>query len=171
MSAKSNLALDLVLAAAFLVAMNPPLSGPTVHEWLGVSFGAVLVFHTLIHWNWIACVTSRLFGSEGRGCRLNYAVDALLFISLTATVFSGIMMSRHLLPALGLSAAPGRGWREIHELGANLSLAAVGVHVGLHWSWVMSTLPRLFGRERAPAFAPAHAERPSNPSLAPDTVR
>ena len=61
MPVKSNLALDVVIAVAFLVASNPPLTGLAVHEWLGVSFVAALVVHLLFHWNWIAHVTRRVF--------------------------------------------------------------------------------------------------------------
>jgi hypothetical protein len=168
MSARSNLAIDLVIAAAFVVADNPPLSGATLHEWLGIALGAALVFHTATHWDWIARVTVGLLGRPGRGVRLTYAVDVLLFTALTVTVFSGLMMSRHLMPALGLSMPGAGGWRGIHELGADLSLVAIGVHVGLHWRWVVSALPRLLNRRVEGAAA--RPNETATHSLAPDAA-
>jgi hypothetical protein len=152
MSARSKFVLDVVMAAAFLTASNPPMTGPAVHEWLGVSFCAMTLAHLLFNWNWAVHVTRRLFGHAARGSRLNYVVDAWLFVALTATVLSGIMISRHLLPTFGAAAAPGPGWREIHSLGANALVGGMGVHLGLHWNWLASQVARLLGTQadRAP---------------------
>ncbi len=91
MSAKSNFALDVAIAAAFLVSCNPPLTGLAVHEWVGVSFGGAVAVHLLFHWNWMVQVTRRAFRRTARGSRLNYAVDAWLFVAFTATVLSGLL--------------------------------------------------------------------------------
>ncbi len=151
MPAKSNLVLDVVIAVAFLVASNPPLTGLTVHEWLGVSFAAALVVHLLFHWNWIAHVTRRVFRPPAVRSRLNYAVDALLFVALTATVLSGLLISKHVLAALGLPAPPRPAWRGIHSMAANTVLAGVGVHIGLHWNWLAFHVGHLLGIGRTAA--------------------
>ena len=143
MSAKSNFALDVAVAAAFLVSSNPPLTGLAVHEWVGVSFAGAVVAHLLFHWNWVVQVTRRAFRRPPRGSRLNYAVDVWLFVALTATVLSGLLISRHLLPAVGLAAAPRQAWREIHSVATNAMLAGMGVHVGLHWTWLAFHLGRV----------------------------
>jgi hypothetical protein len=145
MSARTNVALDLVIAVAFLVAANPPVAGLTVHEWFGLAFGAAIATHLVVHWEWSVHVTKRLFARGGSGPRLNYAVDAFLFVALTASVLSGLLTSRHVLPSFGLPTEPARGWREIHSLAANASVAAIGVHLGLHWNWIAVNLPRLVG--------------------------
>jgi uncharacterized membrane protein YhaH (DUF805 family) len=161
MSARTNFFLDLVIFAGFLVAYNPPLTGIAVHEWLGIAFLATLVGHLLVHWQWVATVTRRLFDRPARGSRLDYAVDLLLFVALTATVVSGVMISRSVLATFGLSVPRNRAWRQIHEMGADASLAALAVHVGLHFEWVMAQGRRMLGGATRRAGAPA-------PSLAPD---
>lgn len=172
MSAKSNLSLDILLAAGFLAASNPPLTGPAAHEWLGVVYGAAIVLHLLFHWDWLACATRRLFESRGRASRLDYAVDGLLLVSFTAAVLSGLMISRHVLAALGLATTPARAWREVHSLAANISLAALGVHVGLHWTWVSFHASRLLGiKASGSTRASERVERPGEPSFAPDGAR
>ena len=145
MSAKSNFALDAVIAAAFLAASNPPLTGQGVHEWLGVSLAAVTGIHVLVHWNWVAGATRRLFARAGRGFRLDYAVDAWLFVALTATVLSGLLTSKQLTLSLGVTVMPRPWWREIHSLGSNALLAGMGVHIGLHWDWLALHVTRLAG--------------------------
>ena len=145
MSAKSNFALDAVIAAAFLAASNPPLTGQGVHEWLGVSLAAAMAIHVLVHWNWVAGATRRLFARAGRGFRLDYAVDAWLFVALTATVLSGLLTSKQLTLSLGVTVMPRPWWREIHSLGSNALLAGMGVHIGLHWDWLALHVTRLAG--------------------------
>jgi hypothetical protein len=161
MSARTNLVLDLAIAAAFLFASNPPVAGLTVHEWFGLAFGAVIIVHVVLHWEWSVHVTRRLFGGRGGEPALNYAVDAILFVALTASVLSGLLTSRHVLPWFGLPAEPARGWREIHSFAANTSVVAIGVHLGLHWNWLAFHLPRLAGRgAKAAGGGTANARRP-----------
>lgn len=160
MRARTNLVLDVVIAAAFLVAANPSVAGLAVHEWFGLAFGAAVVAHLVLHWEWIVSATRRLIGREGRGVRLNYAVDVLLFVALTAAVLSGLMISRYAAPSLGLPARAADPWTGIHSLAANTSIAAMGVHLGLHWGWIARNLPRLVlakRRRRQPESAPGPA--------------
>jgi hypothetical protein len=168
MSARTNLALDIVIAVAFLIAANPPVAGLTVHEWFGLAFGAAILAHVVLHWEWGVLVTKRLFAGGGRGLRLNYAVDAVLFVALTATVLSGLLTSRHVLPWFGLPSEPARGWREIHSFAANSSVAALGVHVGLHWNWIAANLPRFL---RTSAKTARRGTGESRPPFAADVVR
>jgi len=153
MSAKSNFALDAAIAAAFLVASSPPLTGQGVHEWLGVSLAAAAAIHVLCHWNWVAGATRRLFARAGRGFRLDYAVDAWLFVALTATILSGLLTSKQLMLSLGVTVTPRLWWREIHSLGSNALLAGMGVHIGLHWDWLALHVGRM--RSVRPNATPA----------------
>jgi hypothetical protein len=142
MTPRTNLMLDTVIAGAFLLAANPPVAGLAVHEWFGLAFGAALVAHIVLHWDWVVSATRRL-QHRGSGLRLTYAVDAFLLVALTASVLSGLLTSRHVLPSLGLAPEPLRGWREVHSLATNALIAAMGVHLGLHWKWIAVNVPRL----------------------------
>jgi hypothetical protein len=148
MRVRSNLVVDVGIGTAFLVAANPPLTGLAIHEWLGLAFAATLVVHLVLHWEWLVTATRSLFVRQGRGKRLNYAVDACLFVALTAVTLSGLLISKHVLAALGLPSQPGRAWQGIHSLAANVSIAALGVHLGLHWNWLALNLPRLVALNR-----------------------
>ena len=139
---KTNLLVDIVIFAAFLVASQPSLTGLAVHEWFAVSFSAVILTHLLLHWDWIAAITKNFFRKLFHESRFNYVLNALLFAAMTAAFLSGLMISRNVLPSLGLAINASRGWREIHSLSANLSLFLVGLHFAMHWKWVVTNMKR-----------------------------
>src|SRR5689334_9407701 len=116
-----TLLLDLAIFIAFLVIMAPRSSGIAVHEWLSIAFGATLIVHLLLNWQWIVSVTRRFLGKVQWFARANYLLDLLLFVDMTVIIFSGLMISEHALPLLGLQTARGGIWRGVHELSANLS--------------------------------------------------
>ena len=142
MSTKTNLTLDIAIFSAFLVASNPALTGLAVHEWLGVSFAAVLITHLLFHWDWIANLTKTFFKKLMHVSRLNFVVDSLLFVAMTAAMLSGLMISRNVLPAFGVQLDASRAWRSIHSLSANASLIFVALHFALHWKWFVTNVQR-----------------------------
>ena len=142
MSTKTNLTLDIAILSAFLVASNPALTGLAVHEWLGVSFAAVLIVHLLFHWDWIANLTKTFFKRLFHASRFNYVIDSLLFVAMTAAMLSGLMISRNVLATFGIQLEVSRAWRSIHSLSANASLVFVALHFALHWKWVVTNVQR-----------------------------
>jgi|WetSurMetagenome_2_1015567.scaffolds.fasta_scaffold268520_2 hypothetical protein len=168
MRARTNLVFDVAIGTAFLATANPALTGLSVHEWLGLLFASTLIAHVVLHWEWATAVTRVLFGRQGRGKRLNYTIDAVLFVALTAATLSGLLISRHVLGAFGLPPHASRAWRGIHSFASDVSIAALGVHLGLHWNWLAINLPRLavwnrgqVGRTRGPAPVGTAASCPS----------
>src|SRR5262245_22136139 len=139
---KINLAVDSGIFIGFLVAEAPHFTGMAVHEWLGIAFGAAIITHLLLHWQWIVTITRRFLSDIPRQARLNYLLNMLLFIDITLILYSGLMISRVALPFLGLSLRAGGTWRGIHTLTANLSLVLVGLHVALHWQWIVQAIKR-----------------------------
>lgn len=142
MSTKTNLTLDLVIFSAFLVASNPSLTGLPVHEWLSVAFIAALVTHLLFHWDWIVNIGKAFFKKLLHASRLNFLVDSLLFVAMTAAMLSGLLISKNVLATLGIHLEVSRAWRSIHSLSADASLLFVALHFALHWKWVMTSLQR-----------------------------
>ncbi len=143
MSNKTNLVLDLTIFTAFLVAYNPHLTGNTIHEWLGIAFGAAIVTHLLFHWKWIASVTTEYFKKFFHRSRLNYVIDLLFFIAMTGSLFSGLMISKDVLSTLGIQLGEvSRSWKSIHTLASDASLILLGIHFALHWKWVVSNIGR-----------------------------
>jgi len=139
---KKNFVIDIIIFLAFLVAMEPNFSGVAVHEWLSLALAATIVVHLLLHWDWIITIGSQFFKKLWHTSRLKFVVDILLFISVVAIMISGIMISRVILPTLGVEIQSGMAWRVIHSTSADLSILLLGVHFALNWSWVWDKCKR-----------------------------
>jgi len=153
-STKTNLVLDLVIFAAFLVIASPKLTGNTIHEWLGVSFTAALVTHLLFHWHWLVEVTTKFFKNFFNQSRLNYIVDMLFFVLMTAALLSGLLISKDVMSFLGIQLDVSRSWKTIHTLASDASVLLLGVHVALHWKWIVSNIKRYIVSPVAAIFKP-----------------
>jgi len=139
---KTNLWLDVGIFVAFLLALDPRLTGIAIHEWLSLAAAGAVVAHLVLHWEWIVAVTRRILGRTSGAARLNYVVDALFFVNLIIIMLSGVMVSQAILPALGLAAPGGAFWLILHSLSADWAVALVAVHAALHWKWIVQALRR-----------------------------
>lgn len=141
-SIKTNFGLDALLLIAFLVATAPHFSGVAIHEWLGIAFGAAIVIHLLLHWQWIVATIQRFFSRMSRQQRTNFVLNTFLFIDITAIIFTGLMISKVALPSLGIETVSSGLWRPLHSLASNIAVFIVGLHVALHWQWIWSAIKR-----------------------------
>ncbi|MCA9935528.1 MAG: DUF4405 domain-containing protein [Anaerolineales bacterium] len=139
---KINYLIDFIIFVAFLAAMDPHMTGIAIHEWLSIAFGAAIITHLLLHWRWLAATTRRIFSKVARQARVNYILNTLFFIDMTLVIFTGIMISEEALPLLGIRLEPGFIWRTLHSLSSDAALFLLGLHVALHWKWIVSTTKR-----------------------------
>ncbi len=140
--------LDATLLAAFVVAESFGLTGDAIHEWLGLGLGLALLVHLTLHWDWVLTASGRLLRRGGRD-RVLWAVNLTLLLSMTLCVASGVLISRVALPYLGVLVPGGEFWTRLHALTADITIACVGVHVGLRWRWLTAVGRRLLTRRRA----------------------
>jgi hypothetical protein len=139
---KTNLLVDIAIFTAFLVALDPRTTGIAIHEWLSIALIAAVITHLLLHWKWIAQVTRRLLKRLPGQSRLNYVVNILFFVDVTLAIFSGLMISEEALPLLGIHIQRDFFWRTLHTLTADWALFILGLHVALHWKWIVSAIKR-----------------------------
>jgi hypothetical protein len=137
-----KLLLDVAIGLAVLASLSPALTGLAIHEWLGMAVAVPLVVHLLFNWKWIAATTRRFFGALPGQVRINYVLNAALFITMTATIFSGMMMSEVALRSLGLSLGHSPSMRMVHSLSASALVWVVGLHLAMHWNWVTCAVRR-----------------------------
>lgn len=143
-SNRTKLLLDIGAFVAFLIAMDPRSSGIAIHEWLTIALAATIIVHLLLNWSWIVEVTNRLFTKGLNGARTNYILNWLLFMDGILIMLSGIMISEAVVPALGLPLPMNFTWRGLHDMSANLSLIIMGLHIAMHWNWIVTTVKRVF---------------------------
>lgn len=161
LNARTRFWLDLFIFAAFLTFMQPALTGIALHEWLAAAAILTFLLHILTQWDWIIAVGKRFFKNLFHQSRLNFVLDALLWISMITVILSGFLISRSLLPSLGIPEARNFFWRRIHDISANLTLLLVAVHVGLHWDWIIGTASRIFKGNGRRKLASVKIVRPS----------
>jgi hypothetical protein len=69
-------------------------------------------------------------------------VDSAFFIVMTGVLFSGLMISKSVLPTLGIQLDVSRSWRSIHFMLSDASVVLLGLHFALHWKWVITNMDR-----------------------------
>lgn len=149
---KTNLLIDFSIFIAFMIAMDPQGTGIPVHEWLSAALMAAAVTHILLHWKWITSVGAAYFKKLFHSSRLKFAVDVIIFIAAVSLMMSGIMISRSILPLFGFEVPESTTWETIHSDAANITILAMGVHIGLNWGWVVTmTKKYLIAPLRRPA--------------------
>lgn len=155
---RNKIITDLVVAASTLILLSEKLTGTAIHEWLGVAALAAILTHLLLSFDWFAAVTKRLFQKQSLQTRLNYLFSAALFIAMTVAFYSGLMISKVALPALGLSIEGGMGWKSLHTLSSDATLYIVGLHLAVNWKWVMrhmlQPIGNLFHRRQPQSLQP-----------------
>lgn len=148
-----NLWLDITLFVAFIVDSNMHVTGLAIHEWLGILFGVLLVYHLLLHWNWIVAVGGRLLARLPAQERIKALVDILLFVNMIAVVVTGIWISEVAMGQIGVEFAPNMIWRQVHKVSADMVVWLVALHVALNWRWIMNATRRYLWQPLTRPFA------------------
>ncbi|HML21123.1 MAG TPA: DUF4405 domain-containing protein [Aggregatilinea sp.] len=138
------------MAVAFIVALEPQSTGQYWHEWLGIGFGVAVIVHILLSWKWVVSVTRRFFGKTSGQARINYLLNLVLLLAMGTVVVSGLIISRNLPIAetLGVSSQTQHTWEELHRWSPQVALLVLGVHLGLHWKWIVATIKRYTWKPR-----------------------
>lgn len=132
------------MAITFVLLMNPRvLDGLPFHEIAGSVIGVAILIHIGLNYRWVLNTTKKIFDLKlPKKTRFSFLLNILLFISMTAVIITGILISRVVFPSRAIQG--GHAIRGIHGLSADATLAFVGLHVGVHWQWVMSVCKKAF---------------------------
>jgi cytochrome b561 len=133
-----SLWLDTLLFLAVCVLMVTDFTGIPIHEWLGIALVPALLFHLLLQWPWIATRTRRLPEPRTGRTRVNYGINLVLFLSMVATIQSGLAISRVAMRSVFPGWLGNRRWGQVHGWASSVLLLMVGLHVALNWDWVLA---------------------------------
>ncbi|MEI9972163.1 MAG: DUF4405 domain-containing protein [Ignavibacteriota bacterium] len=151
---KIAFALDVALLLAICALEQIPFTGATAHEWLGLAFAALVVWHLLLSWAWISSQTRQFFRPASVRAVINYLLNLAFFALLTAVVWSGIMISQEAIPTFtgpGPRIGADSPWLYVHDKGSDLIVILAGLHLALNWDWALAAGRRLAGRPRTDA--------------------
>ncbi len=130
--------LNILLTIVFLLLMDPrSFFGLPFHEWAGLIIVLFFFLHKFLNWVWIKKLTVRFFSRVPGKARINYVLDVLLLAGLTLITISGMAISRTIdFSWINFGSSFGF-WRILHTSSSLMVLALFGIHLGLHWKWVI----------------------------------
>ncbi|MFC1494694.1 cytochrome b/b6 domain-containing protein [Thermodesulfobacteriota bacterium] len=139
-STKFKFILNAFLFITFLFLMDEwSFLGITFHEIAGLVICLFYILHKALNWQFIKETTARLFGRISGRSRFNYIIDVLIFIGFTLIIISGMGIAKTMdFSWLGFTKENFIIWRFMHTSISMIVLILVGVHVGVHWSWVLA---------------------------------
>ena len=147
--------LDVTLLVSICALQTVRFTGLVVHEWLGLAMVGMVLGHLLLAWSWIASQSRRLFALQSLRARINYLLNLSLFASVTAAIFSGILISQKAIPVLtGTQAAPDMDWHwdTLHNDFSGTVLILAGLHLAINWDWVLAAGQKVLRRVREGAL-------------------
>lgn len=138
-----KLALDVVMSLLFVLFFNKNvLGGLRFHEISGLFFAGAFLIHILLNLGWVKRVTLKMFNrSLSWRVRGSYALNLLLLISMTFIIVSGILISHVVFPNINVG---NENWFKMTHISVSfVVLVLVGIHVGLHWEWVVNIVKKM----------------------------
>lgn len=132
---------DLVILVTLVLLYNKRAISMAWHEISGLVLFAFIAVHLIINRRWISAITARLSsGKLPARTLLSYAISFSAFIAFVLVAISGIAISRVVFGIHSNLAV----WKIMHKTGAAVSLALIGVHLGLHYDFIASMLAQWF---------------------------
>lgn len=132
--------IDICMTILLIFLMEFQVTGEMLHEVIGTCIGILFVLHNIFNFRWY----KTLFRGKYRGYRiLQTIINITLLISMILTIYSGIVLSRHVFKFLDITHGIALA-RVIHLASSYWSFVLVSLHLGLHWGMMQSILKRVF---------------------------
>ena len=130
-----------------------------LHAWIGLFITLAVAVHILLHWNWVAGIARRFFkqifslkGKFNKTTWINILIDTLMAVSFLASAISGMYF--FLLGGNRGAAALTTNflfspfiWDVIHTWSSVIFIAALLLHLFVHWTWVENVTQRVFTKQ------------------------
>lgn len=139
-----KLLIDMVMSLTFVLLFNKMvLGGLLFHEIAGIGIALGVLVHIALNFQWVKKVSLRLFDRKlPRKIRLGYLLNILLLISMLFIIVSGLCISKIVFPNLRMG---NEMWFKVSHISISyLTLILIGIHIGLHWKWVICNFKKLF---------------------------
>ena len=122
-SVKIKRSIDIVMTLVLFFLMAYQVTGETLHEWLGITMTALVIFHNILN--------RRRYRAHGKGRYNAYRItltanDIALLLCFFGTALCGISMSSHAVPFLS-GFLPSSFARTAHLALSHWSFALMGI--------------------------------------------
>ncbi|PKM76474.1 MAG: hypothetical protein CVU90_12435 [Firmicutes bacterium HGW-Firmicutes-15] len=147
----TKIILDIVMMILFLIMIDPKNTGMTLHEVLGLSVAALFTFHIILNWSWVKSISKNLFNPILKTKpKLFYVTNVVSFISVMTIIATGIEISQVLF--VSESAGISHSFVTVHKWVSYFCLGLFGVHIIMHWRFIINAMLKLFAALKAPAL-------------------
>jgi hypothetical protein len=136
-----KMAIDLLMTVLLLLLMARQLTGDSAHEWLGAGMLILWIAHHILNKNWY----SHLFKGKYTPMRILQTItNFAVLLSMLGLMVSGIILSREVFAFLPISGGIALA-RSLHVLSAFWGFVLMALHLGLHWSMILSMARKATG--------------------------
>lgn len=135
------IAIDIAMLLAVVVLQAWRLTGVPIHEWLAVALLAGVLAHLVMHWAWVASRSKRILKPRTARTRVNFALNLVLFIGMVASLASGFVISKVVMP-FHLAPDSYVKWHGIHDFTSRVALFTAALHLALNWDVLFKRRPR-----------------------------
>lgn len=136
-----KLLLDISMVIVLVLMYSKRAINMSFHEIGGLILLGVFLIHILINWKWVVTVTKKLFSkSVPFKTKFGYVLNIFLFISFALIGISGIFISK---VVFHVSLNSGINWKIIHYTASACALVFIGIHMGLHYSFITGMFKKI----------------------------
>lgn len=133
---KLRIVIDIAMTLGLLACMSYLLIGEEFHEWIGTGMFLLYGLHLTLNRKWF-CALPR--GKYSALRFMQTTINLLLIVVMVAQACSGVVLSRFVFVSLPITGGTSLA-RIIHMLCAYWGFVLMSLHLGLHWSIVVSRL-------------------------------
>lgn len=135
----TKIILDIVMAVLFITFFNKNLISIKFHMISGVVFVIFILVHMILNRKWIYNISMRLFDKKiNFRTKLSYIISLILFVLIILILFSGVYIIKEKTYDRVMF------WKMVHFGASYLSIALIGIHIGLYWKWIMNIFKKAF---------------------------
>jgi hypothetical protein len=133
-----------MMAITFVLLMEPRvLNGLPFHEIAGLVIGLAILIHIGFNYQWVINTIKKISDPHlPKKTRFSFLLNILLLVSMATVIITGILISRVVLPSFAIQG--NHSIRGLHSFSADATLALVGLHIGVHWQWIMNICKKAF---------------------------
>jgi len=129
---------DGSLFFAFAILNTPLFTGLPWHEAIGFLFIIPLFVHLLRSWKVILQTLKSFKRPKSFRRKLNFLLSTVLFILCIIEIASGLIISRILLPLIGMNTFSDWKWRALHNQTSVGIFIIISVHIAIHWPKIVA---------------------------------
>lgn len=131
--------LDIAMVILFITFFNKNLISFKFHIRSGCIFGVLILVHMFLNRKWIVNVSKRLFDKKIKlRMKISYIISMFLLVTIFSIIVSGVLMMK--------ASTYDRlmFWKMLHFGSSYLSIALIGIHIGIYWNFVMNMFKKVF---------------------------